>query len=416
MKAYCLIFRLVVVILLTLEVASACVNPQKNNEDEVFSYVVRVQESGEDNIIEDATVIIEVTGNVPLISHTDSTGYARISVSASYAEKRGRLRVEAAGHKSYWREMNISKGVLPDLIYLTSEGDPYHESSSAVVLSTDTPVLPTKTETAPPQPPTATFPPPTPTLEYSVITPTDTPRPVGLTSSIVIEKGVSMVFVPVGEFLMGSVNSDSNASENEKPQRSVYLDGFYMDIYEVTNTLYAECVANGGCPRKPGCLWYYADPTYANHPVVCVDWEQASTYCEWRGARLPSEAEWEKAARGTDGRIYPWGNNTPTCSLANYSGCVSDTRVVGSYSSGVSPYGLFDMAGNVWEWVQDWYSDATYTNSRLRNPTGPESGRARVLRGGSRTDYAWSMRTANRNGNDASTSNNTIGFRCARTP
>lgn len=412
MKTFRRIFGIVATLSLILAFASACILTDEKDDD-TFSYLVLVQEKGTSNIIENATVFIEVKGKAPLIGPTDTYGYARIFVEAAYAGQPGNLRVDAQGYEPYRRGMDISKDALPDVIYLVPENGPQPTNTSFLpILLLPTPAA---TETATALPPTATPLPTSPTAKVVIILPSETPGS-GSALPFADVKGVRMALVPAGDFLMGSANSDPDAGENEKPQRSVYLDAFYIDVNEVTNALYATCVAQGGCPQKPECLFYYNDPAYANHPVVCVDWEQANTYCKWRDSRLPSEAEWEKAARGTDGRLYPWGNNAPTCSLANYSGCVGDTRVVGSYPSGGGPYGVFDMAGNVWEWVQDWYSHTTYVNPLLRNPTGPGSGTVRALRGGSRTDHAWSMRTTNRNGLDPGTRNNTIGFRCARTP
>ena len=194
------------------------------------------------------------------------------------------------------------------------------------------------------------------------------PKPTGV-------KGGEMVRVPAGEFIMGS---DSGRA-GEKPDHRVYLDEFYIDKYEVTNEQYNQCVSAGPCSPNQK-FDGFTDP---QQPVVGVDWNQASTYCSWVGKRLPTEAEWEKAARGTDGRTYPWGEGID-CSKANYGYCnYSKTKQVGSYPSGASPYGAMDMTGNVLEWVADWYNENYYLNSLNRNPTGPETGNARVARGGS---------------------------------
>ena len=168
--------------------------------------------------------------------------------------------------------------------------------------------------------------------------------------------GMEMVYIPEGEFLMGSRDSDKDANSNEKPQHKVYLDGYWMDKTEVTNGQYSKCVADGACTQQESKASstrsnYYGNIVFTNYPVIYVDWSQAQAYCHLGGGNLPSEAQWEKAARGTDGRIYPWGNRPPSCEFANFSDCGEDTKAVGSTPAGVSPYGLMDMAGNVWEWV-----------------------------------------------------------------
>jgi len=188
--------------------------------------------------------------------------------------------------------------------------------------------------------------------------------------------GMVMVYVPAGEFLMGSSDADGQARDDEKPQHTVYLDAYWIDRTEVTNAQYRKCVEAGAC-REPEC-WSVRD-----QPVVCVGWGDAQAYAAWVGGRLPTEAEWEKAARGMDGRIYPWGNGAPDCSRANYSSCVGRPAVVGSYPAGASPYGALDMAGNVWEWVADWYEEGYYARSPDRNPQGPAYGGLWVVRGGS---------------------------------
>ncbi|WKZ36994.1 MAG: formylglycine-generating enzyme family protein [Anaerolineales bacterium] len=198
--------------------------------------------------------------------------------------------------------------------------------------------------------------------------------------------------------------------------QEVYLDSYYIDSYEVTNAAYRVCVEEGGCAR-PYSTKRFDSSSYANHPVAFVDWNQAKTYCEWRGTQLPTEAQWEKAARGVDGRTYPWGEGID-CDKANYDKeCVGDTTEVGSYESSKSPYGLYDMAGNVWEWVNDWYSDVYYQSSPLNNPLGPDDGELRVQRGGSWSSGDFLAQSFLRLYGDPVEKNYVsgfYGFRCAR--
>ena len=233
--------------------------------------------------------------------------------------------------------------------------------------------------------------------------------------------GMVLVYVPAGEFRMGSAGSDSLARDNEKPQHTVYLDAFWMDRTEVTNAMYALCVKAGAC-QPPASVKsstrssYYGDSSYDNFPVIYVSWSEAAVYCTWAGRRLPTEAEWEKAARGTDGRLYPWGNASPDANRLNFNMYVGDTTAVGSYPSGASPYGALDMAGNVWEWVADRYSSTFYSGSPASNPSGPASGAHRVLRGGSWGYANRFVRAAVRGWDYPADRFNDFGFRCAHSP
>ena len=229
--------------------------------------------------------------------------------------------------------------------------------------------------------------------------------------------GMIQMYVPAGEFLMGSTEADLNASSDENPQHTVYLDAFWIDQTEVTNAQYAKCVQAGQClePIQTSSYTrnsYYGNALYANYPVVYVGWDDANNYCTWAGRRLPTEAEWEKAARGTDGRLYPWGNQAPNTTLANFNENVGDTTEVGKYPAGASPYGALDMAGNVHQWVEDWYGEKYYQNSPERNPTGPGSGSYRVLRGGGFYASQSDSRSALRNEANPGSMGINNGIRC----
>ena len=239
-----------------------------------------------------------------------------------------------------------------------------------------------------------------------------------------------MRLITEGEFSMGS----NDGNDDESPVHPVYLDAYYMDKYEVTNAMYEACVNAGVCDlpknlRSNTRARYYGNPQFADYPVINVDWYQAEAYCEWRGARLPTEAEWEKAARGTDQYKYPWGNSFQ-CRNGNFDDLLGvdqavipggpncdgykDTAPVGLFDGGSSPYNIYDMAGNVWEWVADWYDGNYYSDSPYKAPEGPSSGSARVIRGG-----AWdvaltkNLLATRRVRSDPVTAGNYLGFRCA---
>jgi serine/threonine-protein kinase len=244
-------------------------------------------------------------------------------------------------------------------------------------------------------------------------TPTITPMPkptLGIGSTMINEKdGAEMVFVPAGEFQMGSENAE--ARNDEAPEHTVYLDAYWIYKYEVTNAQYRLCIEDKVCS---GDLFRYPENDY---PATYIDWHEATAYCEWAGGRLPAEAEWEKAARGTDGRTYPWGEADPTCSMANhggrpgYGGCEGDTEPVG-HPDGASPYGASDMAGNVWEWTADWYDPNYYQNSPALNPTGPINGSVRVVRGGFWISKDRDLRASNRSKSDPDYPAYSFGIRC----
>jgi formylglycine-generating enzyme required for sulfatase activity len=253
-------------------------------------------------------------------------------------------------------------------------------------------------------------------------TPTGTqpPTPTALPTELIDDKSVTMRLVPAGEFTMGSDGDDSNRN----PAHHLHLEALYMDKYEITNAHYAGCVTAGVCdpPHETRSYFrssYYGDPQYDNFPVINVDWHMAQTYCgTWRGARLPTEAEWEKAARGTDGRTYPWGEGI-SCGQANYDGdpdydlyCVGETTEVGHYESGQSPYGLYDMAGNVFEWVSSLNKAYPYNAADGREDL--TSGDSRVIRGGSWSQDPHDLTAFYRSWSGPNLFENVIGFRCAR--
>lgn len=231
--------------------------------------------------------------------------------------------------------------------------------------------------------------------------------------------GAPMVWIKDGTFMMGSQEGSSKVNSLHQ----VYLSAFYIDIYEVTTARYAKFLEAVG-PAQPGLVpmfWEQVNLPYdGDRPVIGVTWNAAETYCRWVGKRLPSEAEWEKAARGTDDRTYPWGNEVPTFKLANYDKPFSvnrysdSLRPVDSDEAGQSPYGVYGMAGNAAEWVADWYDEKYYATSPERNPTGPARGVQKVLRGGSFGDPAIQLKSASRESYFPADKGPYVGIRCAQ--
>ena len=272
-------------------------------------------------------------------------------------------------------------------------------------------------------------------------------------SAISSEIPDDMAMIPAGEFLMGSPD-DGVSFDDERPQRNVFIDSFRIDRHEVTNARYQQFVAATGHPapshQKPGLtLWVHGIPLPGSerHPVVNVSWEDAVAYCRWQGKRLPTEAEWEKASRGAEGRRYPWGNDwdiTRANSASYWAGRTVEfkngeewkafwitgdgasisrerglngevlTLPVGSFPGGASPYGLLDMAGNASEWVQDWYEPYSYLNAPLSNPQGPNGQLLKVVRGGSWLKPVRNLRASDRDYGYPADRASGIGFRCAK--
>jgi formylglycine-generating enzyme required for sulfatase activity/DNA-binding CsgD family transcriptional regulator len=294
------------------------------------------------------------------------------------------------------------------IIFLIS----YPAIAAMIARPSGTPTQPVSIFTAPP---------------LSTVIPTEPPIPAASPTIIPPEiidpkDGMILVYIPEGEFNMGSVDKES-------PPHLVYLDAYRIDKTEVTNAQYALCVASGVC-TKPANIYsstrgsYYDNNQYADYPVIFVSWDQAAAYCSWAGRRLPTEAEWEKAARGLEGFVYPWGY-TFNGTFANYCdvNCpnpwkgpdddgYTDTSPVGNYPRGASMYGVLDMAGNVHEWVADWY--APYASEPQTNPTGPASGQDKIIRGGSWGDDPDHLRSDIRSSINPNNWMDFIGFRCTR--
>ncbi|MFQ5921840.1 MAG: bifunctional serine/threonine-protein kinase/formylglycine-generating enzyme family protein [Anaerolineales bacterium] len=254
------------------------------------------------------------------------------------------------------------------------------------------------------------------------------PRPAAGSTKISPVDGMQMQFIPAGDFSMGANPADPDASANEKPQHDVFLDAYWIDQTEVTNRMYRLCMNAGAC-APPQRRTEFDNPDLSDHPIVWVIWRDAEQYCEWGGRRLPTEAEWEKAARGIGDRAFPWGSAAIAGHRLNFADrnlgepwadqTVDDgheyTAPVGSYPAGASPFDVLDMAGNVWEWVRDWYDPQYYLDSVSENPAGPGSSPtgSHPVRGGSFLGDARNVRATYRYGYSPETAAADLGFRCA---
>ena len=269
--------------------------------------------------------------------------------------------------------------------------------------------------------------------EETEIIPTDVPEPGSEVPAepceepVVFELPEGMVLIPATEYMMGCDPEHNNGyacSSDELPLHPVSLSSFGIDVYEVTNVQYAECVAADGC-LPPYAIAsqsshnYYENPEFANFPVINVKWEQAQADCSWAGKRLPTEAEWELAARGTTPKAFAWGDDAPDCTKANaydtasMSACVGDTTAVGSYPDGASEFGVMDMTGNVWEWVADSYIEDFYSVSPIENPIAEEANQLRAVRGGGWASNWLASRLTSRAYDLSFYSGMDLGFRCA---
>jgi formylglycine-generating enzyme len=241
---------------------------------------------------------------------------------------------------------------------------------------------------------------------------------------LVGKDGAPMILIPAGTFPMGVPSGDRDGGRDEYPRHEVLLDTFAIDTFEVTNSRYLDFVKATGHrvpqnPKNPTRNLWQGDSitdSLADRPVINVDWYDADAYCTWAGKRLPTEAEWEKAAKGTSDKRFPWGNVEPTAKHLNYNQRWIGEKTlmpVGSYEAGKSPYGVYDMAGNVWEWVNDWYDPRYYEKSPNKNPKGPESGTKKVIRGAGWPNETPSVRIFTRVESDPTIRNESTGFRCA---
>lgn len=399
----------------------------EQEQEQELVYVGRVIDRTTQEPIGGARVALDFRGAPPVV-YTDSEGVYRFVVVMTGTRLDGRVRVSADEYEPYDRNITLytTSSTVEDL-RLSKEGqaesvepptaeateatvfEPTEEAEVALVVTPPTavPSLPTATAE-----PTATFTPPPPPTATNTPEPTHTPTPAPPEAGdpwVRPIDNMTMRFVPGGSFMMGSEDGD----DDEKPVREVSVDEFWIDQTEVTNFQYAQCV------QAEECEWseYATDANYngMHQPVAGVSWYDAEAYCTWVSGRLPTEAEWEYAARGPGNNSYPWGDDVSNCAKAQVGLCSGGTTVnVGSFSpAGDSWIGAQDMAGNVWEWVADWYEADYYSFAPDDNPQGPEDGSSKVLRGGSWVNDARVLRSAYRSSSVPTNRLNGIGFRCA---
>lgn len=389
-----------------------------------------------DEGIESARILLNNLGieygmevNTP--SLVDQTSDARSS-SRRVEEDEGRVKekprpVTTSKTTSSFRPSLLMIGIIAGVLLLIWGTTSLLKSKSSSVPESTQPSQPKEIQ---PSPSNTSL--PVQTTEATVIStvsPSETPIPptatLGIASTVIGNDGMTLYYVPAGDFVMGSNRGDAN----EQPVHTVYLDAFWIDETEVTNSMYAIFLDDQGNQVDGDAYWldegdsdvklhptggsWIVESGYEDHPVVEVSWYGAKSYCSWVGRALPTEAQWEKAARNSDGRDYPWGNDVPGNGVLNFNNYLKDTTPVEKYPRGVSPYRVLDMGGNVWEWVADWYGESYYRNSPSKNPLGPGSGQFRVRRGGSFTDHGYVVRATYRASSDSDFTNLNVGFRCA---
>jgi formylglycine-generating enzyme required for sulfatase activity len=356
---------------------------------------------------------VKFTQQKPFTKLLDPSSLSSKETSKPKSDKQNNVRQRKAKPDfvlEFSRRLMGAGWILLFVILLVGFGLNYYFNNPLIRANTPSP-----TQTITPKLPAFTS---LPFTETPIPTKTTIPTPtLGIGSTMTGQHGETLVYVPAGEFTMGSDNGNDN-----KPAHTVYLDTFWIDRTEVTNKQYKACVDAGTCepPSDKSSFThpsYYGNPEFDNYPVVYVSWDKANRYCEvWAGGDLPTEAQWEKAARGTKAFTYPWGNDAPNKDLLNFNQNIGDTTEVGKYPDGKSSYGAYDMAGNVWEWVNDYYQSDYYAvlGNSASNPVGPESGQYRVLRGGSWNNNGYSSRSDIRSSFGSSYINYNFGFRCAR--